>query len=53
MDTFSQLRSGVLAGVGLIAGRAVWTISLWWFPYILFWLWIIVVGVRMLTGRRV
>jgi hypothetical protein len=43
----------IVAGVGLIAGRAVWTISLWWFPYILFWLWIIVVGVRMLTGRRV
>jgi hypothetical protein len=43
----------IIAGAGLIAGRSVWTISLWWFPYILFWLWIIIVGVRMLTGRKV
>jgi hypothetical protein len=41
----------VAAGIGLVAARAVWTSSAWLGPYALFWLWVIMVSVRFLTGR--
>lgn len=47
----------VLAGVGLIAARAMFAIAakmseaMWFFPYMLFWIWVIVVSVRLLAGR--
>jgi hypothetical protein len=40
----------LVCGIGLIAARAVWTTSVWFFPYALFWLWVLVVSVRFLTG---
>jgi hypothetical protein len=39
------------AGIGLIAARAVWTTSVWFIPYALFWLWVIVLSVRLLAGK--
>jgi hypothetical protein len=41
----------VAAGIGLVAARAVWTSQAWLFPYALFWLWVILVSVRFLSGR--
>jgi hypothetical protein len=41
-----------VAGVGLIAVRAVPFNNIWLFPYLLFWLWVVTVCVRMLMGRR-
>ena len=41
----------VAAGIGLVAARAVWTSPACHVPYALFWLWVLVVSVRFLTGR--
>ncbi|GAA4558330.1 hypothetical protein [Planotetraspora kaengkrachanensis] len=41
----------VIAGTGLVAARAVWTTPLWFFPYALFWLWVIALSVRCLRRR--
>jgi hypothetical protein len=42
----------IAAGAGLIVSRAAWTTYLWFFPYALFWLWVLVVSVRSLTGAQ-
>jgi hypothetical protein len=40
-------------GIGLVAARAVWTTGWWWFvPYVIFWVWVITVCIRMVLGRR-
>lgn len=39
------------AGIGLVAARAVWTTSVWFLPYALFWLWVIALSVRLLAGK--
>jgi len=41
----------VAAGIGLVASRAVWTSQAWFFPYARFWVWVILVFVRLLSGR--
>jgi hypothetical protein len=41
----------VVAGVGLIAARAVWTSSFWLAPYSLFWLWLIAVCVVLFRHK--
>jgi hypothetical protein len=41
----------VLAGVGQVLARAVWTNDLAFVPFALFWLWVGVVSVLLLTGR--
>jgi hypothetical protein len=38
----------VATGVGLVASRFVWTSELWTLPYLLFWLWVLVLSVRLL-----
>jgi hypothetical protein len=38
----------VLAGVGLILSRLVWTNSVWFFPYAIFWIWMIIISIRLL-----
>jgi hypothetical protein len=38
----------VATGVGLVASRFVWTSELWTLPYLLFWLWMLVLSVRLL-----
>jgi hypothetical protein len=42
----------VLAGVGLVGCRFVWTSSAWFFPYALFWLLVIAVSIRLLRRAR-
>ena len=39
---------GVVAGAGLILSRVVWTNEVWFFPYAIFWIWTIIVSVRLL-----
>lgn len=39
---------GVAAGAGLILSRAVWTNEVWFLPYAIFWIWTIIVSVRLL-----
>jgi hypothetical protein len=41
----------VVAGVGLVAARAVWTTSMWLIPYALFWLWVLVISTRLLRSK--
>jgi hypothetical protein len=41
----------VVAGVGLVAARAAWTSPFWIAPYLLFWIWVIVVSVVLLRRR--
>ena len=38
----------VVAGIGLILSRVVWTNEIWFFPYAIFWIWTIIVSVRLL-----
>ncbi|HEX3199523.1 MAG TPA: hypothetical protein VHR39_18415 [Propionibacteriaceae bacterium] len=38
----------VAGGVGLVLSRAVWTSEIWLLPYAFFWLWVIIVSVRLL-----
>jgi hypothetical protein len=40
------------AGAGLLVARMVWTTWVWPIPYVLFWVWILVVSTRMLRTRR-
>ena len=38
----------VATGVGLVACRFVWRSELWLLPYMLFWLWVLVLSIRLL-----
>ena len=38
----------IVAGVGLVAARFVWTIDLWIMPYLLFWAWALVLSIRLI-----
>jgi hypothetical protein len=38
----------IVAGVGLVAARFVWTIDLWIAPYLLFWAWALVLSIRLI-----
>jgi hypothetical protein len=38
----------IVAGIGLAAARFVWTSELWTLPYLLFWLWILVLSIRLI-----
>jgi hypothetical protein len=38
----------VASGVGLALSRFVWTTNTWLLPYALFWIWVIVVSIRLL-----
>jgi len=38
----------VVAGLGLVVARFTWTSELWTLPYMLFWLWVVVLSVRLL-----
>jgi hypothetical protein len=45
---------GVVAGVGMLLARFVWTIgSVWTVPYAVFWLWLLTLAVRLVMGRDV
>lgn len=41
----------VVAGFGLVVARFVWTSDVWFAPYFLFWIWVVVVCVQLLRGR--
>jgi hypothetical protein len=41
----------VLAGVGLVAARAVWATSFWFFPYAVFWLWLITISIILIRAK--
>ncbi len=41
----------LVAGAGLVAARALWTSPVWIVPYLLFWLWVMVLSVRLLKAR--
>lgn len=47
--------ASIFLAVGLFLARAVWTTSIAFAPYVLFWLWLIVLGVMMLrrSGQSV
>jgi hypothetical protein len=38
----------VASGVGLILSRFIWTTNAWLLPYAFFWIWVIVVSIRLL-----
>ena len=38
----------IVAGVGLVAARFVWTIDVWIMPYLLFWAWALVLSIRLI-----
>jgi hypothetical protein len=38
----------IVAGVGLLAARFVWTIDFWILPYLLFWAWAMVLSIRLI-----
>jgi hypothetical protein len=38
----------VATGVALVASRFVWRSELWLLPYLLFWLWVVVLSIRLL-----
>jgi hypothetical protein len=40
----------VIAGVGLVVARTVWTSGFWYLPYALFWLWGAAVSITLLAG---
>jgi Domain of unknown function (DUF4386) len=42
----------VAGGVGLVLSRAMWTSPIWLLPYALFWLWVIIISVRLLRRTR-
>lgn len=45
---------GVIAGVGMLLARFVWTVeSAWVVPYGVFWTWLLTVAVRLVMGRDV
>ena len=41
----------VVAGVGLVLARFVWTSQVWFAPYFLFWIWVVVISVQLIRGR--
>jgi uncharacterized membrane protein len=41
----------IVAGVGLVAARGMWTTPFWLFPYGLFWIWVVVLSVRLIRRR--
>jgi hypothetical protein len=43
----------IVAGAGLVAVRAIWTTQLWLIPYALFWIWVLVVSVRLIGHRPI
>jgi hypothetical protein len=38
----------IAAGLGLVAARFVWTSDLWTVPYLLFWVWALVLSIRLI-----
>ncbi|MET1005152.1 MAG: hypothetical protein ABWX96_06365 [Propionibacteriaceae bacterium] len=40
----------LVAGAGLIGSRAVWTTDIWLLPYAVFWVWLVMVSVRLLRS---
>ncbi|MDP9273099.1 MAG: hypothetical protein M3O93_06160 [Chloroflexota bacterium] len=38
----------IVAGLGLVAARFVWTRELWTVPYLLFWVWVLVLSIRLI-----
>jgi hypothetical protein len=38
----------IVAGVGLVAARFVWTNDVWFMPYLLFWAWLLVLSIRLI-----
>jgi hypothetical protein len=43
----------VAGGVGLVLRGAMWTSPIWLLPYGFFWLWVIIVSVRLLRRESV
>jgi hypothetical protein len=41
----------VAGGVGLVLSRASWTSAIWLLPYALFWLWVIIISVRLQRAK--
>ena len=41
----------VMAGVGLVLCRFVWTSGAWYAPYFLFWIWVVLISVQLIRGR--
>jgi len=41
-----------MAGVGLLVARAIWTTAFWFFPYALFWLWVLIISARLIGSGR-
>lgn len=41
----------IVAGVGLMLSRFVWTSQAWLAPYFLFWIWTVVMCVQLIRGR--
>ncbi len=41
----------IVAGVGLVLARFVWTSEFWLAPYFLFWIWIVVVSVQLIRAK--
>ena len=41
----------IVAGLGLVSARFVWTSDFWFAPYFGFWIWVIVVSVQLIRGR--
>jgi hypothetical protein len=44
--------ASILLAIGLLLARAVWTTSIAFAPYVLFWLWMITLGVIFLRRAR-
>ena len=38
----------IVAALGLVAARFVWTSDLWTVPYLLFWVWLLVLSIRLI-----
>ncbi|HET7744795.1 MAG TPA: hypothetical protein VFK76_08630 [Gaiellaceae bacterium] len=38
----------IVAGLSLVAARFVWTSDLWTVPYLLFWVWLLVLSIRLI-----
>lgn len=41
----------VVAGIGLVVARFVWTSGFWFAPYFLFWIWVVIVSAQLIHGR--
>jgi len=41
----------IVAGLGLVLARFVWTSGAWYLPYFLFWIWVIIISVQLIRGR--